>query len=107
MTFDELRRLNTEIRARAIPPITYRGNRWYVLEPGKGMVDPRGLSEEEIDALMQRAFETEKRMFGLMTKPKPILVGPELLKWITSKNTDENSEEDNEQPKTQAEAKAR
>ena len=44
---------------------------------------------DELDALMERAFETEKSMFGPIppTTPKPILVGPELLKWVASKDT--------------------
>lgn len=48
-------------------------------------------------ALMERAFETEKSMFGPIppTTPKPILVGPELLKWVASKDT-KKSEEDHE-----------
>ncbi len=104
MTFDELKRINAEIRRRAIPPVSYRGVEWYVYEPGKGVIDTRELSQDEIDALMRRVSEPQK-WFGRQGIAKPILVGPELLKWIASKNT-EKSEEDHEH-ETQAETEAR
>ena len=104
MTLDELRKINAEICERAIPPALYRGSEWYLFEPaGRGVIDTRELTPDELDALMERAFETEK-WIGRQGLPKPILVGPEILKWADAQ-PDEKGEDDNETETQQAKAR--
>ena len=86
MTLDEIKKAHAEIRERSIPPVSYKGREWYLWLQGEGAIDTRGMLEDEIDALVKRAFNPAGFSIGPAARPadKPVLLGPAVLEWACS-----------------------